>query len=381
MQEAGAARLSRLATGSRGERPRGTPGGALVYVQRREGGAPRGRYRRLRRRPWGRQRTRLLSMRALTLLQASGRIDTLPMSAKSTTRARTLKLGLPKGSLQEATVRLFARAGFNVVISERSYLPSVDDPELEPMLLRAQEMSRYVEQGVLDCGITGNDWVLENNSKVERVAELVYAKRTRHPVRWVIAVPDHSAIRGVKDLQGARIATELVHVTTQYLAKHGVRADIEFSWGATEGKVRAGLVDAIVELTETGQTLVANGLRILETVCESTTQLIANRAAAADPWKRRKMESLKTLLAGAVAAEDKVGLKFNVSEARLQDVMDALPAMKRPTVSKLWSRDQRDPWWAVETIIEERQVKALIPTLKEAGAQDIIEYPLNKVIY
>ena len=316
------------------------------------------------------------------------------MAAKSTPRTRTsrqasaspeagkrLKLGLPKGSLQDATVRLFERAGFKVLVSERSYLPSVDDPELEPMLLRAQEMSRYVEQGILDCGITGNDWVLENGSRVERVAELVYAKRTRHPVRWVIAVPANSSIRTVKDLQGKRLATELVNVTRQYLDRHGVKSEVEFSWGATEGKVRAGLVDAIVELTETGQTLVANGLRILETVCESTTQLIANPAAMSDPWKRKKIDTLKMLLSGAVEADGKVGLKLNVPEARLQDLINALPAMKRPTVSKLWSRDDRDPWWAVETIIEERQVKALIPKLKEAGAQDIIEYPLNKVIY
>ena len=292
-----------------------------------------------------------------------------------------LKLGLPKGSLQEATVRLFERAGFKVVVSERSYRPSIDDPELDPMLLRAQEMSRYVEQGILDCGITGNDWVLENRSRVERIAELVYAKRTRHPVRWVLAVPEASSIRSLKDLDGKRIATELVTVTKEYLATHGVSAEVEFSWGATEGKVHAWLVDAIVELTETGQTLIANGLRILETVCESTTQLIANASAMADPWKRRKIESLKTLLAGAVEAEGKVGLKLNVPERQLQQVMDALPAMKRPTVSKLWSREERDPWWAVEVVIEERQVKALIPKLKDAGAQDIIEYPLNKVIY
>ena len=291
------------------------------------------------------------------------------MSTRRTTRTTRppseprLKIGLPKGSLQEATVRLFERAGFKVVISDRSYLPSIDDPELEPMLLRAQEMSRYVEQGALDCGITGNDWILENRSRVERVAELVYAKRTRHPVRWVLAVPATAPIRTLKDLQGKRIATELVNVTKDYLAKHGVRADVEFSWGATEGKVRAGLVDAIVELTETGQTL------------------IANPSALADPWKRRKIESIKTLLVGAVEADGKVGLKFNVPEAKLQRVMGTLPAMKRPTVSKLWSKDDRDPWWAVETVIDERQVKALIPTLKDAGAQDIIEYPLNKVIY
>ena len=299
-------------------------------------------------------------------------------AASSTPR---LKIGLPKGSLQEATVRLFARAGFNVIISARSYAPAVDDPELEPMLLRAQEMSRYVEQGVLDCGVTGHDWILENGSRVEQVAELVYAKRTRHPVRWVLAVPATAAIRGVKDLEGKRIATELVQVTRAYLAKRGVNAHVEFSWGATEGKVRAGLVDAIVELTETGQTLIANGLQILDTVCESTTQLIANASAMADPWKRRKIESVKTLLVGAVEAEGKVGVKLNVPERRLREVMDALPAMKRPTVSKLWSQDDRDPWWAVETVIEERQIKALIPKLKEAGGQDIIEYPLNKVIY
>ena len=294
--------------------------------------------------------------------------------------AKRLKLGLPKGSLQEATVRLFERAGFRVLVSERSYAPSIDDPEIEPMLLRAQEMSRYDEQGILDCGITGNDWVLENRSKVERVASLVYAKRTNTPVRWVLAAPAASSIRGVKDLQGKRIATELVNVTKRYLAQHGVEAEVEFSWGATEGKVRAGLVDAIVELTETGQTLVANGLRVLETICESTTQLIANRGALADAWKRRKIDSLRTLLLGAVEAQGKVGLKFNVSQRRLSTVIGALPAMKRPTVSPLWSKDQRDPWWAVEIVIEEHQVKALIPRLKEAGAQDFIEYPLNKVI-
>jgi ATP phosphoribosyltransferase len=302
-------------------------------------------------------------------------------SVESSASSRRLKIGLPKGSLQEATVRLFERAGFKVVVSERSYLPSIDDPELEPMLLRAQEMSRYVEQAVLDCGITGNDWVLENHSKVERVAELVYAKRTQRPVRWVLAAPATSGIQRLSDLQGKRIATELVNVTKAYLAKHGVKADVEFSWGATEGKVRAGLVDAIVELTETGQTLVANGLKILETICESTTQLIAHPAALQDPWKKRKIESIRTLLVGAVEAEGKVGVKFNVPERKLQAVISALPAMKRPTVSKLWSQDGNDPWWAVETIIDERQVKALVPTLKDAGAQDIIEYPLNKVIY
>jgi len=292
-----------------------------------------------------------------------------------------LKIGLPKGSLQEATARLFERAGFKVTISERSYVPSIDDPELDPILLRAQEMSRYVEQGILDCGITGNDWILENGSAVERVAELVYARRTSLPVRWVLAVPVDSPVTRLSDLNGKRIATELVNVTKAFLAKHKVSATVEFSWGATEGKVRAGLVDAIVELTETGQTLAANGLRIVETICESTTQLIANPQAMRDPWKRKKLESLKTLLVGAVEAAGKVGLKLNVSEQNLPRVMGVLPALKRPTVSQLWSRDDKDPWWAVEVVVEEQQVKRLVPRLKEAGAQDIIEYPLNKVIY
>ena len=291
-----------------------------------------------------------------------------------------LKLGLPKGSLQDATAKLFERAGFKVIISSRSYVPSIDDPELDPMLLRAQEISRCVEQGILDCGITGHDWILENGSSVERVAELVYSKQTSHPVRWVLAVAKDSPIHTLQDLQGKRIATELVRVTQDYLHRHRVEAHVEFSWGATEGKVRAGLVDAVVELTETGQTLIANGLRIVEEICQSTTQLIANRQALADPWKRRKIDSLKMLLLGAVEAADKVGLKLNVPERQLQRVMDVLPAMKRPTVSKLWSKDGGDPWWAVEVVIEEHQVKALVPRLKDAGACDIIEYPLNKVI-
>ena len=291
-----------------------------------------------------------------------------------------LKIGLPKGSLQEATVRLFQRAGFKVLISERSYAPSIDDPELEPMLLRAQEMSRYVEQGVLDCGITGHDWILENGSEVERITALLYAKRTSQPVRWVLAVPASSPIRTCADLNGKRVATELVNVTTAYLKARNINAAVEFSWGATEGKLKARLVDAIVELTETGQTLAANGLRIVETICESTTQLIANPRALADAWKRRKIETLKTLLLGAVEAEGKVGLKLNVAERQLKQLMSVLPAMKRPTISKLWSKDGRDPWWAVEVVIEEDQVKRLVPRLKEAGACDIIEYPLNKVI-
>lgn len=294
--------------------------------------------------------------------------------------AKRLIIGLPKGSLQEATVRLFERAGFKLALTSRSYAPSIDDPELEPMLLRAQEMARYVEQGVLDCGITGNDWVLENGASVERVAELLYAKQTAQPVRWVLAVPQQSPVRLLNDLNGKRIATELVNVTKRYLLEHNIAADVEFSWGATEGKVKAGLVDAIVELTETGQTLLANGLRIIDTICESTTQLIANRQALADPWKRRKLDGVKTLLLGAVEATGKVGLKLNVPQRDLGRLMRVLPAMKRPTVSQLWSKDKRDPWWAVEVVIEEQHVKQLVPVLKDAGACDIIEYPLNKVI-
>ena len=297
------------------------------------------------------------------------------------TSATRLRLGFPKGSLQEATVRLFQRAGFRISISERSYAPSIDDLELEPMLLRAQEMSRYVEEGVLDCGITGHDWILENGSKIERIASLVYAKQTAQPVRWVLAVPNESSIHTLADLKGKRIATELVGVTKRYLTQHKIAADVEFSWGATEGKVRMGLVDAIVELTETGQSLRANGLRIGETVCESTTQLIANRKAVAHAWKRRKIDHLKTLLLGAVEADGKVGVKLNVSEKNLKRVMAVLPSMKRPTVSQLWSQNPRDPWWAVEVVIEEVQIKALVPKLKEAGAYDLIEYPLNKVIH
>ena len=304
-----------------------------------------------------------------------------PRRSRRAVAAPQLTLGIPKGSLQQATVRLFERAGFKIHIGERSYAPAIDDPELSPLLLRAQEMSRYVEQGALDCGITGNDWVLENRSRVERVAELVYAKQTAQPVRWVLAVPAGSPIRRLEDLEGKRIATELVHVTKAALRARKIRASVEFSWGATEGKVRAGLVDAIVELTETGQTLIANGLRIVETICESTTQLIANAAALRDPWKRRKIESLTTLLSGAVEAEGKVGLKLNVAQRNLKRVMAVLPAMKRPTVSQLWARDGGDPWWAVEVVIEEHQVKQLVPKLKEAGACDIIEYPLNKVIH
>ncbi|MFA5339057.1 MAG: ATP phosphoribosyltransferase [Candidatus Omnitrophota bacterium] len=288
-----------------------------------------------------------------------------------------LKIGLPKGSLQEATFKLFKKAGFSISSSERSYFPSTDDPELAPVLLRAQEMSRYVEGGILDCGITGNDWILENKSDVIRVEELTYAKQSLNPVRWVLAVPENSNIRGVKDLSGKRIATELVNFTKEYLKKKKVAADVEFSWGATEAKVYSGLVDAIVELTETGSSLRAHNLKIVETLCTSTTQLIANKKSWKDPWKRAKIEKIAILLKGAIAAEEKVGLKMNIANKNLKKILGILPAMRRPTISQL----SVPGWCAIETIIDEKQVRELIPKLKQAGAEGIIEYPLNKVIY
>jgi len=287
-----------------------------------------------------------------------------------------LKLGLPKGSLQEATVRMFKKAGFNVGISERSYFPSIDDDEIECILFRAQEMSRYVEDGILDVGITGNDWIQENGSNVVRVAELIYAKQSMRPVRWVLAVPEDSKIKSVKNLNGKSVATELVNVTKNFLKKNGVKADVEFSWGATEVKAKIG-VDAIVEVTETGSSLRANNLREVCTICESTTQLIANRKSWIMPWKRDKIANLAMLLQGAILAEEKVGLKMNAQKKDLKDVLALLPALKKPTIAPL-----TDPGWVdVETIIDEKTVRHLIPKLKKAGAQGIIEYPLNKVIY
>ena len=289
-----------------------------------------------------------------------------------------LKLGLPKGSLQESTFKMFKKAGFNVSLSsERSYFPSIDDPEIECVLLRAQEMSRYVQDGALDCGITGNDWILENRSDVVRVTDLVYAKQSMNKVRWVLAVPQDAGITSVKQLQGKRIATELVNVTKDYFSSHKVKVDVEFSWGSTEVKVSGGLVDAIVELTETGRSLKANKLVEIATLCESTTQFITNRKSHNDAWKRAKMEQLALLLNGAIAAEAKVGLKMNVRKEDLKKVIAQLPALKKPTVSGL----SDDGWHAVETIIDEKVVRVLIPALKKAGAQGIIEYPLNKVIY
>ncbi len=291
---------------------------------------------------------------------------------------KVLKLGLPKGSLQESTFKMLKKAGFNVTLSNpRSYFPSIDDPQIQVVLLRAQEMSRYVQDGALDCGITGNDWILENNSDVVRVTDLSYSKQSLNKVRWVLAVPQSSGLKSVKDLQGKRIATELVNVTKDYFKKNKVNVEIEFSWGATEVKVSAGLVDAIVELTETGSSLRANKLVEIATLCESITQFIANKKAYKDSWKKNKMEEIAILLKGAIAAEEKVGLKMNVKKADLKKVIAKLPALKKPTISGL----SDDGWFAIETIIDERIVRVLIPELKKCGAQGIIEYPLNKVIY
>jgi ATP phosphoribosyltransferase len=290
---------------------------------------------------------------------------------------KTLKLGLPKGSLQEATLRMFTHAGFKVSISERSYLPSIDDREIEPVLLRAQEISRYVEAGVLDCGITGDDWIMENKSDVIRVAELAYSKQSLRPVHWVLAVPEDSKIRSIQGLQGRHIATELVNVTKAFLRKNKIRAEVEFSWGATEAKVGVGLVDAIVELTETGRTLLANKLRQITTVCESRTQFIANKKSYRDSFKHSKIEEIILLLRGAIVAQEKVGLKMNIRERDLDRVIAKLPALKRPTISFLTTKG----WLALETVIDEKVVRRLIPELKKCGAEGIIEYPLNKVIY
>ena len=290
--------------------------------------------------------------------------------------SKILKLGLPKGSLQDATVALFEKAGYKVAVSSRSYFPHIDDVEIKPVLLRAQEMSRYVEDGTLDCGITGMDWIMENGSKVEYVSELVYSKATATKVRWVLAVPEDGNIKSVKDLAGKKIATEVVGITKKYLAKNKVKANVEFSWGATEAKVTTGLVDAIVELTETGSSLRANKLRIVETLCESSTQFIANKGSFKDAWKRKKMEQIVMLLKGALAANNMVGLKMNIEEKNLGKIIADLPALKNPTVSPL----ANPGWVAIETVIDESIVRTIIPTLKEHGAQGIIEYSLNKLI-
>lgn len=287
-----------------------------------------------------------------------------------------LRIGLPKGSLETATLQMFKKAGFNISQGQRSYFPTIDDEELEAILIRAQEMPRYVEEGVLDVGLTGKDWIMESKSRVVEVAELIYAKQGLRPVRWVLAVPKDSPIKSVKGLKGKRIATELVNVTKSYLRKNKVKAEVEFSWGATEVKPPQ-LVDAIVELTETGESLRANNLRIIDAVMESTTKLIANGRAYQDKWKKKKIDNLALLLKGALRAEEKVGLKMNVPGEKLKKVISILPAMRTPTISRL----SEENWWALETIIDEKTVRDIIPELKEAGAQGIIEYSLNKVIY
>ncbi len=286
-----------------------------------------------------------------------------------------LKLGLPAGSLQEATAELFRKAGYKITFTSRSYYPAIDDPEITCTLIRAQEMPRYVQDGSLDCGLTGKDWILENNADVVELAELVFSKVSRRPVRWVLAVPQDSPIRTVQDLQGKRIATEVVNLTTRWLASHGVTAQVEFSWGATEVKPPK-LADAIVEVTETGSSLRANNLRIVCDLLSSTPRFIANHQAVADPWKRQKMEDLILMLRGAMAAEGKVGLMMNVRREHLPQVLGILPALKNPTVSSLAD----EQWVAVNTIIDEDTVRHIVPQLKAAGASGIVEYPLSKII-
>jgi len=286
-----------------------------------------------------------------------------------------LKLGIPKGSLENATIDLFRRAGFSITTSSRSYFPGIDDPEIECMLIRAQEMARYVEDGILDAGLTGRDWIQENEADVVAVADLIYAKQSFGKVRWVLAVPEASGFHTAKDLQGKIIATELVQTTKRYLASHGVTAKVEFSWGATEVKPPV-LADAIVEVTETGSSLRANKLKIIDTVLESNTQLIANKSSWQDDQKRRKLEDIKMLLDGAINALGKVGLMLNVHRDNLAAVLSVLPALKRPTISNLSEED----WLAVNTILDESTVRNIIPRLKEAGVEGIVEYPLNKIV-
>ncbi len=287
-----------------------------------------------------------------------------------------LKLGLPSGSLMEQTLSLFSKAGFAISGASRSYRPAIDDPELVVRLLRAQEISRYVEHGFLDCGITGRDWVAENGSDVASLCDLPYSKATSAPTRWVVVVPEDSPVRTIEDLAGKRIATEAVGLTREFLRRRGVDAEVEFSWGATEVKV-PDLVDAIVDITETGSSLRANKLRIVETIMESYPVFIANRAAYSDEWKRGKMDRVVLLLQGALAARDKVGLKMNLPHADLQNLLEQLPALRNPTVSPL----ANDGWVAVETVIDEKVVREIIPQLKALGAEGIIEYPLNKLVY
>ena len=289
---------------------------------------------------------------------------------------KTLKIGIPKGSLENATIELFRRSGWRISVSSRSYFPSVDDEEIRCTLVRAQEMSRFVEMGTLDMGLTGKDWVLENGSDVVVVQELIYSKTSASPARWVLVVAEDSPINKLKDLEGKKVFTELVNFTRRYFADRKIKVDVEFSWGATEGKVIEGLCDAIVEVTETGSTLRANGLRIVEELMKTNTQLIANKEAYQDPWKREKTEQISLLLQGALKAEGMVGLKMNVSANDLKSVIDILPSITGPTISNLFQSD----WFAVEVMVSEQVVRELIPKLLKQGAVGIIEYPLNKVI-
>ncbi len=287
-----------------------------------------------------------------------------------------LKLGLPKGSLEKPTIELFAKSGWIIKPASRNYFPEVDDPELSCSICRPQEMSRYVESGLLDCGVTGKDWILENQSDVEVIADLVYSKVSRKPTRWVIAVPGDSEIRKLEDLEGKTIATELVGHSRRFFRERGINVDIQFSWGATEAKVVSGLADAIVEVTETESTIKAHGLRIIHEMMTSNTQLIVNKEAWADPWKREKIENISILLQGALRAENIVGLKMNVPEANLEAVIAVLPSMNFPTVSHLYNKK----WYSVETVISEHEVRDLVPKLLKVGAEGIVEYVLNKVV-
>ena len=287
-----------------------------------------------------------------------------------------LVLGIPKGSLQESTIRLFRQSGWKISLSERNYFPEINDPEISCAICRAQEISRYVESGTFDVGLTGRDWIMENDSKVEVIADLVYSKVSQRPARWVLAVPLDSPIKELKDLQGKKIATELVNFTKRYFAAESIELEVEFSWGATEAKVISGLCDAIVEVTETGATMRANGLRIVKELMQSNTQLIVNKTAWKDPWKREKIEQISLLLRGALRAEDLVGLKMNVSEENIKSVIQILPSLNAPTIAHLY----QSAWLSVETVVSKNEVRELIPQLIKRGAEGIIEYSLNKVI-
>lgn len=293
-----------------------------------------------------------------------------------------LKLGIPKGSLQDATVELFRKAGWKIGVSERSYFPTINDPSIRCQLIRAQEMARYVEDGTLDVGITGIDWIRENDAKVETICDLVYSKASFRPTRWVLVVPEDSPVQKPEDLHGKRIATELVGFTRRFFAERNIPVDVEFSWGATEAKAAGGLVDAIVEVTETGSTIRANRLRIVTELFESNPQVVANQAAFQDPWKRARIEQISMLLQGALVAEAKVGLKMNVPADRLSDIMARIPSLTSPTVSPLYAAGKLGgaEWFAVESVIDEAKVRELIPELIREGAVGIIEYPLNKIV-